>query len=73
MKITSYIEKDLESGMYVATVPSIPGAHTQAETLDELQENLKEVIALCLAEMTAEEKESLPEFVGLAQLEVAVD
>ncbi len=46
-KITAFIEKDLETGLYVALVPSIPGAHTQAETLDELQTNLKEVIDLC--------------------------
>ncbi len=49
-KVVAYIEKDLESGLYVAIVPSIPVAHTQAETLDELQKNLKEVIELCLVE-----------------------
>jgi predicted RNase H-like HicB family nuclease len=48
--ITAYIEKDPETGLYVAIVPGIPGAHTQAETLDELQENLKEVLELCLEE-----------------------
>ena len=31
-------------------VPGIPGAHTQAESLDELQRNLKEVLGLCLEE-----------------------
>jgi predicted RNase H-like HicB family nuclease len=50
-KITGYIEKDPETGLYVAIVPGIPGAHTQAETLDELQKNLKEVVELCLEEM----------------------
>ncbi len=49
--VTAYIEKDLETGLYVAIVPGIPGAHTQAETLDELQDNLKEVLDLCLEEM----------------------
>ncbi len=49
--LTAYIEKDPETGLYVAIVPGIPGAHTQAETLDELQENLKEVLELCLEEM----------------------
>ena len=49
--VTAYIEKDLETGLYVAIVPGIPGAHTQAETLDELQNNLKEVLDLCLEEM----------------------
>ena len=70
MKITSYIEKDPETGMYVGSVPSIPGAHTQAESLDELQINLKEVIALCLEEMDPEERKTLPEFVALSQLEI---
>ena len=40
-RITGYIEKDPETGLYVAIVPGIPGAHTQAETLDELQKILK--------------------------------
>lgn len=69
-KITGYIEKDSETGLYVAIVPGIPGAHTQAETLDELQKNLKEVVELCLEEMDAEAKKNIPEFVGIQQLEV---
>ena len=69
-KITGYIEKDPETGLYVAVVPGIPGAHTQAETLDELQKNLKEVVELCLGEMDAEAKKRIPEFVGIQQLEV---
>ena len=70
-KITGYIEKDPETGLYVAFVPGIPGAHTQAETLDELQKNLKEVVELCLGEMDPEAKKQIPEFVGIQQLEVA--
>ena len=69
-KLTAYIEKDLETGLYVAIVPAIPGAHTQAETLDELQKNLVEVIELCLEEMDPESKRLLPEFVGIQQIEV---
>ena len=71
-KITAYVERDVDSGMYVAMVPGIPGAHTQAKTLDELQKNLKEVLELCLEEMDAESKAHLPEFVGVQQVEVAV-
>jgi len=67
-----YIERDPETGLYVAVVPGIRGAHTQAETLDELQKNLKEVVELCLEEMSPEEKERLPEFIGVQQVEVAV-
>ena len=70
-RITAYIEKDPETALYVATVPGIPGAHTQAENLDELQKNLKEVIELCLEEMDPETKKQLPDFVGIQQIEVA--
>ena len=69
-KITGYIEKDPETGLYVAIVPGIPGAHTQAKTLDELHKNLKEVVELCLEEMDPESKKHLPEFVGIQQVEV---
>ncbi len=34
---TAYVEQDPETGLYVGIVPGIPGAHTQAATLDELQ------------------------------------
>jgi len=57
--------------LYVAIVPGIPGAHTQAESLDELQENLKEVLGLCLEEMQPDVVKQLPEFVGVQQVEVA--
>jgi len=70
-RITGYIEKDPETGLYVAVVPGIPGAHTQAETLDELQKNLKEVVELCLEEMDTDSKKQLPDFVGIQQVEVA--
>ena len=69
-KLTAYIERDSESGLYVAIVPAIPGAHTQADTLDELQKNLREVIELCLEEMDTESKRLLPEFVGIQQIEI---
>jgi len=69
-KITGYIEKDPETGLYVAIVPGIPGAHTQAKTLDELQNNLREVVELCLEEMDAEARKQIPEFVGIQQVEV---
>jgi predicted RNase H-like HicB family nuclease len=71
-RTVGYIERDPETGLYVAVVPGIPGAHTQAETLDELQKNLKEVVELCLEEMSPEDKKQLPEFVGVQQVEVAV-
>ena len=45
---TAVVEKCPDTGLYVGYVPGFPGAHTQAETLDELQENLREVIAMLL-------------------------
>ena len=70
-KIMAYIERDPETGLYVGTVPEISGAHTQAETLDELQKNLKEEVELCLEEMSLEDKKQLPEFIGIQQIEVS--
>ncbi len=71
-KIMACVEKDPETGLYVGIVPGIPGAHTQAKTLDELQKNLKEVLELCLEEMGEETKDYLPEFVGIQQIEVKI-
>ena len=39
---TAVIARDSETGFYVGFVPGFPGAHTQGETLDELNANLKE-------------------------------
>lgn len=44
---SAYVEWDPETKLYVGVIPGIPGAHSQGQTLDELQENLKEVITLC--------------------------
>ena len=41
------VEKDSE-GFFVATVPALPGCHTQAKSLDQLMERIKEAIELCL-------------------------
>ncbi|HPH01567.1 MAG TPA: type II toxin-antitoxin system HicB family antitoxin [Spirochaetota bacterium] len=70
--VNAVIERDPETGLYVGTVPGIPGAHTQGETLDELNANLREVIALCIEEMSEEERKALPEFIGTQTVRVAV-
>jgi predicted RNase H-like HicB family nuclease len=41
------IEQD-EEGYYVGSVPELEGCHTQAKSLDELHNRIKEVIELCL-------------------------
>jgi len=68
--ITAYIEKDIETGLYMGFVPGIPGAHTQADTLDELRDNLGEVIELCLEEMEPETKQQLPQFVEIQHYKI---
>ena len=45
---TAVVERCPETGLYVGYVPGFPGAHSQGETLDELNANLKEVIAMIL-------------------------
>jgi predicted RNase H-like HicB family nuclease len=67
---TAYIEFDLETNLYVGSIPGIPGAHTQGATLNELQNNLKEVLELCVEEL-GESLDDLPRFVGLQQIELA--
>jgi predicted RNase H-like HicB family nuclease len=64
--LTAYVERDPETQMCVGIVPGIPGAHTQASTLDELRQNLKEVLELCFEEQVIEE----PTFVGIQQIEI---
>jgi len=59
---TAVVERCPDTGLYVGYVPGFPGAHTQAKTLDQLNENLKEVIALLLVDG---EPELDSEFVGL--------
>jgi len=41
------VERD-EEGYYVASVPALPGCHTQARSLDKLMERIREAIELCL-------------------------
>jgi predicted RNase H-like HicB family nuclease len=71
-KITYMIEKDVESGKYIGSIPYIKGAHTYADSIDELKVRIKEVLELCLKEIPQEERELLPEFEGISQVEVVV-
>lgn len=49
---SAVIEKCPDTGLYVGYVPGFPGAHSQGETLDELQRNLKEVIEMSREDRT---------------------
>ncbi|MBW4456888.1 MAG: type II toxin-antitoxin system HicB family antitoxin [Nostoc indistinguendum CM1-VF10] len=64
---TAIVERDPDTKFYVGYVPGFPGAHSQGETLNELQENLREVI-----EMLLEDKDLVfeTEFVGIQKIVV---
>jgi predicted RNase H-like HicB family nuclease len=61
------VERD-EDGFYVASVPSLPGCHTQARSLDELMVRIREAIALALEDV--DEPPQL-EFVGVQRVSIA--
>jgi predicted RNase H-like HicB family nuclease len=63
------IERDAD-GYFVASVPSLPGCHTQAKSLDELTIGIKEAIILCL-EVQLQPTENL-EFIGLQRVAVEI-
>ena len=58
---TAVVERCRDTGLYVGYVPGFPGAHSQGETLDELNDNLREVIAMLLEDG---EPQLEAEFVG---------
>ena len=62
------VEKDSE-GYFVASVPVLTGCHTQAKSLDELMERIREAIELCL-EVQGEVPEQL-DFVGIQRISVS--
>ena len=62
------IERD-EEGYYVASVPELQGCHTQAKSLDELMERIREAIELCLE---VDEDIVSNEFIGVQRIAVEV-
>lgn len=62
------IERDAE-GYYVASVPQLPGCHTQALSLDEVTQRIREAIELCL-EVQGVPDQSL-EFIGIQRITIA--
>jgi predicted RNase H-like HicB family nuclease len=64
---TAVIERCPQTGVYVGYVPGFPGAHSQGDSLDELNDNLREVIQMLLEDG---EPALEGEFVGLQQVVV---
>lgn len=65
---TAVVERDPDTGTFVGYIPGFPGAHSQGDSLDELQANLREVV-----EMLLEDGDPLleSEFVGTQTILVA--
>jgi len=61
------VERD-EEGFYVASVPELPGCHTQARSLDKLMVRVREAIELCLEVETAGHGST--EFIGVQRVAV---
>jgi len=62
------IERD-EEGNYIASVPQLPGCHTQARSLDELADRIREAAGLCL-EVQGATGTNL-EFIGIQRITIA--
>lgn len=67
-EFTVVIERD-EEGYLVASVPSLPGCHTQARSFDELLSRVREAIRLCL-EVQGEQTGGELDLVGVQRIAV---
>ncbi len=68
------IEQD-EDEKYIATCPALQGCYTQGDTFEEVIENIKDVVKMCLEELEEEHKTinlKYPEVIAIKQLEVAI-
>jgi predicted RNase H-like HicB family nuclease len=65
---SAVIERCPQTHLYIGSVPGFPGAHSQGKTLDELNQNLQEVLAMLLEDGSPELE---AEFMGIQQVAVA--
>jgi predicted RNase H-like HicB family nuclease len=65
---TAVIERDQDTGLYVGFIPGWPGAHSQGASIEELEANLREVLAMLLKDA---EPQLEAQFVGTHILQVA--
>jgi predicted RNase H-like HicB family nuclease len=68
MKFGVVVEKD-EDGYYIASVPELPGCHTQAKTIDQVLKRIKEAIEVYL-EAEGDKGKGRNELVGVQFVEV---
>jgi predicted RNase H-like HicB family nuclease len=65
---TAIVEKCSDTGLYVGYVPGFPGAHAQAETIEQLTTELHEVIEMLIMDG---EPAMNSEFVGTCNVAVS--
>ncbi|MCE9551263.1 MAG: type II toxin-antitoxin system HicB family antitoxin [Betaproteobacteria bacterium] len=65
---SAVIERFPQTGLFVGFVPGFPGAHSQGETLNEVNHNLRALITMLLAD---DEPVLESEFVGIQNVAVA--
>lgn len=65
---SAVVERCPDTGLYVGYIPGFPGAHSQAESLDELKRNLHEVVEMLLEDG---EPNMESEFVGIQTIAIA--
>lgn len=68
MRFTAIVEYCKDTGLYVGYVPGFVGAHSQGETLDELNRNLTEVVEMLLEDG---EPPLDSEFIGTQQIVIS--
>ena len=67
------IEQD-EDGTFIGEVPALPACYTCGDTLEELRQNLREIVSMCVQELREEGKD-IPDrhmIVGIETIDVAV-
>jgi predicted RNase H-like HicB family nuclease len=67
------VEQD-EAGYYVAECPALKACYTQGRTYEEVIDNIKDVITLCLADLKSKGQDipEQPEIIGVRRVEVTV-
>lgn len=74
------LEQD-NDGYFIASVPAIPGCHTQGKTYEKALKNIEEAVELCLevaaedsayrAKIDFEETEENPQFIGVTNIPIS--
>ena len=69
VNLTVLIEQG-EDRAYIATVPSLKSCYTQADTIPDVLEKIREVAMLCLEIESESDIPAINKFVGVQQMEI---